>query len=89
MIILGDGMADEPCASLGGLTPLEAAFTPTLDELAFRGRCGMLSTVPPGFSPGSEVSHLSLFGYDVASVLKGGECLRLRGGEWKSCPATW
>lgn len=79
MIILGDGMADEPCASLGGLTPLEAAFTPTLDELAFRGRCGMLSTVPPGFSPGSEVSHLSLFGYDVASVFEGRGVLEAAG----------
>lgn len=71
IIILGDGMADLPCISLGGLTPLEAAETPALDELARRGRCGLLATVPPGYSPGSEIAHLSLLGYSLPDVFEG------------------
>ena len=34
IIVLGDGMADEPIESLGGKTPLEYAKTPTMDELS-------------------------------------------------------
>ena len=64
-------MADEPCAALNGQTPLEAADTPALDELARRGRCGLLATVPPGFQPGSEIAHLSLLGYNLPEVFEG------------------
>ncbi|MDE6409813.1 MAG: cofactor-independent phosphoglycerate mutase [Muribaculaceae bacterium] len=71
IIILGDGMADEACEALGGLTPLEAAFTPTLDALAAKGRNGLLATVPEGFSPGSEIAHLSLLGYNLPEVFEG------------------
>lgn len=71
IIILTDGMADEPVAELGGLTPLEAAHTPTIDLLCSRGRCGTLSTVPQGYEPGSEVAHLSLLGYDLPTVFEG------------------
>ncbi len=71
IIILGDGMADEPCRELGGLTPLEAADTPALDELARRGRNGLLATVPCGFAPGSEIAHLSLLGYNLSEVFEG------------------
>lgn len=71
LIILGDGMADRPCAALDGLTPLEAANTPAIDRLAAMGRNGLLSTVPPGFSPGSEIAHLSLLGYHLPEVYEG------------------
>lgn len=71
IIILGDGMADEPCGMLGGLTPLEAADTPALDALARRGRNGLLSTVPAGYAPGSEIAHLSLLGYRLPEVFEG------------------
>ncbi len=64
-------MADEPCVELGGLTPIEAASTPALDELAKRGRNGLLATVPDGFAPGSEIAHLSLLGYDLPTVYEG------------------
>lgn len=71
IIVLGDGMADEPCEALGGLTPLEVADTPALDELARRGRSGLLHTVPDGFHPGSEIAHLSLLGYNLPEVFEG------------------
>ena len=71
LIILGDGMADEPIAELGGMTPLEAADTPSFDRLARQSRMGLLNTVPDGFEPGSEIAHLSLLGYDVSGVFEG------------------
>ena len=64
IVILGDGMSDEPIAALGGRTPLEAASTPVMDELASKGELGMVQNVPQGMSPGSEVANLSVMGYD-------------------------
>ncbi len=71
IIILGDGMADEPIASLGGKTPLQAARKPAMDELARLGCSGMLDTIPLGMHPGSEIANLSVLGYDVAAVFEG------------------
>ena len=64
IVILGDGMSDEPIAALGGRTPLEAASTPVMDALASKGELGMVQNVPQGMSPGSEVANLSVLGYD-------------------------
>ncbi|MDD2437800.1 MAG: cofactor-independent phosphoglycerate mutase [Massilibacteroides sp.] len=71
IIILGDGMADEPIDSLGGKTPLQYASTPYMDKLAQLGVSGMLKTVPDGFHPGSEVANLSVLGYDLPKVYEG------------------
>lgn len=71
IIILGDGMADEPIGSLGGRTPLQAANKPSIDRVAALGRSGMLATVPAGFAPGSEIANLSVLGYDLPKVFEG------------------
>ena len=71
IIILGDGMADEPIASLGGLTPLQYAQTPYMDELARQGVTGCLKTVADGFHPGSEVANMAVLGYDLPIVYEG------------------
>lgn len=71
IIILGDGMADEPIESIGNKTPLQAAKKPSIDKLSELGRNGMLDTIPAGFSPGSEIANLSVLGYDVAQVFEG------------------
>ena len=71
IIVLGDGMADEPIATLGGKTPLQVAKTPTMDFLAKNGKLGILETVPNGFHPGSEIANLSVLGYDVTKVFEG------------------
>lgn len=71
LIILGDGMADEPIAALGNKTILQAAHTPTMDKLAAMGRNGLLDTVPAGFHPGSEIANLTVLGYDVNKVFEG------------------
>ena len=49
LIILGDGMADEPMASLGNKTCLQVANIPNIDKVAALGRNGMLDTIPDGF----------------------------------------
>ena len=64
VIVLGDGMADEPIEALGGKTPLEYANTPVMDELASGGEMGMTQNVPAGMHPGSEVANLAVVGYD-------------------------
>ena len=51
VIVLGDGMADEPIEALGGKTPLEYANTPVMDELASGGEMGMTQNVPAGMVP--------------------------------------
>lgn len=71
LVILGDGMADEPIATLNGMTPLQFAKTPAIDRLTRAGRCGMLDTIPEGFAPGSEIANLSVLGYRVADVFEG------------------
>ncbi len=71
IVILGDGMSDEPIAALGGRTPLEAANTPAMDELASKGELGMVQNVPAGMSPGSEVANLSVMGYDPLTDFTG------------------
>lgn len=64
-------MADEPIASLGNKTCLQAANKPTIDKIAALGRSGLLSTIPDGFAPGSEIANMSVLGYDVAKVFEG------------------
>ncbi len=64
-------MADEPIASLGNKTTIQAAATPYMDLLAQKGRNGLLHTVPEGFAPGSEIANLSVMGYDVPTVYEG------------------
>jgi 2,3-bisphosphoglycerate-independent phosphoglycerate mutase len=71
LIILGDGMADEPIAALGNKTCLQAANKPTIDKIAALGRSGLLDTIPEGFAPGSEIANMSVLGYDVPKVFEG------------------
>lgn len=71
IIVLGDGMADEPLAAYGGKTPLQMAEKPVIDSLAKRGRTGLLKTVPEDMHPGSEIANMSVLGYDVHQVFEG------------------
>ena len=71
IVVLGDGMSDEPVEALNGKTPLECADTPAMDELAAKGEIGMVQNVPAGMSPGSEIANLSVMGYDPKEVFTG------------------
>ena len=64
ILIIGDGMADNPVPELGGKTPLEAAKKPHMDALAARGILGSVLTVPKNQVPGSDTAILSIFGCD-------------------------
>ncbi len=71
LVLLGDGMSDEPCRELDGKTPLEAANTANMDRMAQKGQVGLVQTVPPGMPPGSDVANLAVFGYDPRSCYTG------------------
>ncbi len=71
ILFLGDGMADEPLAELGGRTPLQAARTPAMDRIAREGRSGTLLTLPEGFPTSSDVANMSVLGCDLATELCG------------------
>ena len=59
-----DGLGDEPNPELGDRTPLEAAETPFLDDLARRGASGVVTTVGTGIAPESDIAVFAILGYD-------------------------
>lgn len=64
IVILGDGMADEPIQELGEKTVLAYAKTPNMDRLSKLSEVGMVHTIPDGMNPGSDTANLSVIGYD-------------------------
>jgi 2,3-bisphosphoglycerate-independent phosphoglycerate mutase len=71
MLIVGDGMADYPVPELGNKTPLQAAYKPSIDSIAAKGRSGLIKNVPDSMAPGSDAAILSLLGYDPRVYLTG------------------
>ncbi len=71
IVILADGMADEPVEQLGGKTPLDCAKTPNMDRMAKNGACGMLRTIPDNFEAGSDIANMSILGYDPKEYYTG------------------
>lgn len=71
VIILGDGMSDEPIELLGGKTPLEYATTPTMDTISKMAEIGLCHTIPEGMKPGSDTANLSVLGYDPKQYYTG------------------
>jgi len=64
VVIIPDGFADRPLGILKGRTPIEAANTPCMDEMARGGQVGLVNNVPRGMEPGSDVACMNLMGYD-------------------------
>ncbi len=71
IVVLGDGMADEPVNSLGGMTPLEYAKTPAMDSIAPKSEIGLAHTIPDGMKPGSDTANLAVLGYDPEKYYTG------------------
>ena len=71
VVVLGDGMADEPIEQLGGKTPIEYADTPNLDRLSKLSEVGLVHTIPEGMKPGSDTANLSVLGYDPKRYYSG------------------
>src|ERR1039457_6396721 len=71
IVLVPDGLADEPLKELGGKTPMEAAKTPHMDYLAQNGFSALTQTIPDGMSPGSDIGNLALMGYDPKKNFSG------------------
>ncbi len=63
LLVILDGLGDRSCKALDWRTPLQAARTPTLDQLAREGMCGLHYPVYPGACTGSDLAHWSMLGY--------------------------
>lgn len=70
VIVIADGMADEPLDEINGETPIVHANTPNMDFIAREGYTGLTKNVPDGMTPGSDVANTSIMGFDP-SMLKG------------------
>lgn len=71
VLIIGDGMADNPVPELGGITPLQKANIPAIDALASAGRLGHCRTVPLGLPAGSDTAILSIMGCPTRECYSG------------------
>jgi 2,3-bisphosphoglycerate-independent phosphoglycerate mutase len=71
IVVIGDGMADDPVPELGGRTPLMVARKPAMDRVAREGRTGLLRTIEPDMPTGSAVANLSVLGYDPRETFHG------------------
>jgi len=71
ILVIGDGMADDPLDKLNGKTPLQYATIPVMDSLASAGTLGSVLTVPEGMHAGSDTAILSIFGCDPRSYYAG------------------
>jgi 2,3-bisphosphoglycerate-independent phosphoglycerate mutase len=59
-----DGMGDFPTKEQDNQTPLSAAYTPNLDELAKKGKTGLMYSIKKGVAPQSDAAVISILGYD-------------------------
>ncbi len=71
LVMLCDGMADEPVEKLNGKTPMMVANKPNMDALAKVGEIGLVKTVAEGLKPGSDVANLSVLGYEPTKYYSG------------------
>jgi 2,3-bisphosphoglycerate-independent phosphoglycerate mutase len=79
LYVVLDGLGDRPVEALGGRTPLEAADTPFMDELAQRGETGLMDSIREGVAPESDAAVLSILGYDVDRFYTGRGPLESKG----------
>ncbi len=75
-----DGLADDPIPEFDGRTPLEAARTPMLDDLARRGSSGLVHTVGKDIAPESDIAVFAILGYDPREEHPGRGVLEALGG---------
>lgn len=88
-LVIPDGCADEPQGALGGKTPLQAARTAAMDEIAGAGIVGRSSNVPAHLTPGSAVANMSLLGYDVQDCFTGRAPLEAAAQKIALGPKDW
>ena len=64
LILIPDGMADEPISELGNMTPMEKADKPTMDMLVAKSTVGTVSNVPEGMVPESDTANMAILSFD-------------------------
>ena len=77
ILVIGDGMADEPIAALQNKTPLEYLSLPAFDRVCHT--LGKAQTVPQGVAPGSDTAILNIFSYDPRTYYTGRSSLEAAG----------
>lgn len=89
VLVIPDGVADEPQPSLSGKTPLQAANIPSMDAVAAAGIVGRTDNVPASMPSGSDVGTMTLFGYDTlkfhtgrAPIEAAAQGIELSDGDW-------
>lgn len=80
ILLIGDGMADQPVDSLGRQTPLQYLHLPHMAKLA-SSHLGTVQTVPAGMQPGSDTAILSVFGCDPRTCYTGRAALEAAGAD--------
>ena len=71
LVLIPDGMADEPIDQLGGRTPMQKAFKPNMDALASKSVVGTVSNVPEGMVPESDTANMAILSFDPKIYSKG------------------
>jgi 2,3-bisphosphoglycerate-independent phosphoglycerate mutase len=71
LVVFIDGLADRPVKALGGRTPLQAAATPTLDQLAAEGQSGQVDAIEPEIVADTAAGSLALFGQPPRLLARG------------------
>ena len=71
LILIPDGMADEPISELGNMTPMEKADKPTMDMLVAKSTVGTVSNVPEGMVPESDTANMAILSFDPKVFSKG------------------
>ncbi|MEM9411399.1 MAG: cofactor-independent phosphoglycerate mutase [Planctomycetota bacterium] len=89
VIIIPDGCADEPQIDLNNLTPLQAASTPFMDQIARRGIVGSANHTPLHLTAGSAVANMSLLGYDPDKNFTGRAPLEAAAQGIELAPNDW
>ncbi len=64
IVIVPDGMFDNPIEQLGQKTPLEVARKTNMDHMAQNGFTGLVQTIPDKMKPGSDIGNMAILGYD-------------------------
>lgn len=71
LVLIPDGMADEPTGALGNRTPMQVANKPMMDKLASVSRVGTVLNVPNGMVPESDTANMAILSFDPKVYSKG------------------
>ena len=88
-IIVPDGAADDPLELFDDRSIFDAAEIPNMDRISRQGRQGIVQTVPPSMTPGSDVAQMSLLGYDPLRYYTGRAPIEAVAMNLKLEPSDW